>query len=328
MRNFLRNTGILCLFLFAACDKTTDPPVVETPPVGSWTPISAFPGGARFLSVAFVLDGKAYVGTGDPGSQSDFWALDVSTEQWTQVASIPAARAMAVAFSLNGYGYVIMGRDTSGQTFRDCWRYTPGTDTWTPMANFPGVARYGATGFAINGKGYMGTGWQEDTPGVQKHLRDWWEYDPATDTWTQKADFPGGPCSFAAGAGVGAKGYLGLSGPGPAPGNQWWEYVPATDTWTQKADYQGTSRYGAGIFVINNRIYAGNGTKGLGINPANSIYDWWEYNTETDSWKRAASQSQTNFGGTGFALGNTGYFGLGDDDSGVVKNDFWKFTID
>jgi N-acetylneuraminic acid mutarotase len=328
MCTLLRNTGIFCLFLLAACDKSTTPPLVESPPVGTWTPISAFPGGARYLSVAFVLDGKAYVGTGDPGTRSDFWALDPSTEQWTQVASIPVARAISVAFSLNGHGYVLTGRDTSGQPFRDCWRYTPGTDTWTPMANFPGEARYEATAFAINGKGYMGTGRQKDTLGVQKHLRDWWEYDPASDTWTQKADFPDGPCAFAAGIGVGEKGFLGLAGPGPEPGHRWWEYDPTTDTWTKKADYPGTSRYGAGIFAIDNRIYAGNGTYGMAFNPGSRIFDWWEYNIETDYWKPAASQSQTSFGGTGFAIGNTGYFGLGDNDNGYFKSNFWKFTLD
>src|SRR5436190_22202994 len=46
------------------------------------------------------------------------------------------------------------------------------------------VPRYGAVSFTIGTKGYVGTGHS----GTGK---DFWEYDPATDTWTQKADFGG-----------------------------------------------------------------------------------------------------------------------------------------
>ena len=42
-------------------------------------------------------------------------------------------------------------------------------------------------GFTIGSKGYIGTGydWQF------RLYNDFWEYDPATNAWTQKADFGG-----------------------------------------------------------------------------------------------------------------------------------------
>jgi len=47
-------------------------------------------------------------------------------------------------------------------------------DTWTQKANFPGgYGRYGAVGFSIGGKGYMGTGYDF----YLGHQRDLWEYD-------------------------------------------------------------------------------------------------------------------------------------------------------
>ena len=55
--------------------------------------------------------------------------------------------------------------------------------------NFGGSPRYSATGFALNGKGYIVCGY--DTTFTNQ--TDFWEYDPAGDDWIQLADFPGGP---------------------------------------------------------------------------------------------------------------------------------------
>ena len=42
------------------------------------------------------------------------------------------------------------------------------------------------------------------------HLqKDFWEYDPAANTWTQKADFGGTARDGAVGFSIGSKGYIG-----------------------------------------------------------------------------------------------------------------------
>src|SRR5438045_7987523 len=86
---------------------------------------------------------------------------------------------------------------------KDFWEYDPATDTWTQKADFGGVARNRATGFSINGKGYIGTGWDGS------FRKDFWEYDPATNTWTLKADFGGTARYSAPGFSIGNKGYVG-----------------------------------------------------------------------------------------------------------------------
>jgi hypothetical protein len=48
--------------------------------------------------------------------------------------------------------------------------------------------RSGAVGFSIGYKGYIGTGLH---PNDYSNLKDFWEYNPAANTWTQKADFGG-----------------------------------------------------------------------------------------------------------------------------------------
>lgn len=51
------------------------------------------------------------------------------------------------------------------------------------MSDFPGEARNNAIAFVLNGKGYVGLGTNSTTM-----FKDFYEYDPATDTWTKIAD--------------------------------------------------------------------------------------------------------------------------------------------
>ena len=93
----------------------------------------------------------------------------------------------------------------------------------------------------------------------QLDIKDFWEYDPAANTWTQKADFGGGTRSQAVGFSIGNKGYIGTGKEDWAYKRDFWEYDPATDTWTQKADFGGTARCDAVGFSIGNKGYLGTG---------------------------------------------------------------------
>src|SRR6266404_6091742 len=108
-------------------------------------------------------------------------------------------------------------------------------DTWTRKADFGGTARFGATGFSIGSKGYIGTGFD----GIILD-RDFWAYDPAINSWTQIANFRGTGRSNAAGFSIGSKGYIG-DGYNGGYTNEFWEYDSATNIWTQKASV-GTPR--------------------------------------------------------------------------------------
>jgi N-acetylneuraminic acid mutarotase len=59
-----------------------------------------------------------------------------------------------------------------------------GQAQWTQKADFAGGNRRFAAGFSIGEKGYLGTGYNEGWTA----RKDFYEYDPATDTWTQIAD--------------------------------------------------------------------------------------------------------------------------------------------
>jgi N-acetylneuraminic acid mutarotase len=59
--------------------------------------------------------------------------------------------------------------------------------------------------FSIGNKGYVGTG---GTDGNSETIN-FWEYDPASDIWTKKADVGGEARGGAVGFAIGNKGYIG-----------------------------------------------------------------------------------------------------------------------
>src|SRR4051812_25092276 len=79
-----------------------------------------------------------------------------------------------------------------------------GQGSWMRKADFGGISRTGAVGFSIGMKGYIGTG-SDDASAFYK---DFWQYDPVSNTWTQKADFGGGVRGYAVGFSMGSKGFI------------------------------------------------------------------------------------------------------------------------
>ncbi|MEP7109701.1 MAG: kelch repeat-containing protein [Ferruginibacter sp.] len=257
----------------------------------------------------------------------DLTIIKPQPNTWVQKADFSGkARDGGTAFSIGNKGYFGIGMSDPGFPYdlyfhNDFWEYDPSIDAWTQKADFAGGARYNAVGFSIGNKGYVGTGNNRNYGefGIKK---DFWEYDPATNTWTQKADFGGAARYQATGFSIGSKGYIGTGWTDSGQTNDFWEYNPVINTWTQKADFGGTARELATGFSIGSKGYIGNG-----FVPQN---DFWEYDPETNTWTQKA-----DFGGgmrykaTGFSIGSKGYIGTGNNSSGdnsSLLNDFWEYN--
>src|ERR1051326_2075685 len=111
-----------------------------------------------------------------------------SQNVWIQKANFGGtARWAATGFAIGNKGYIGTGNDAV--LSNELWEYDQPTNSWTQKANFGGAARWAAVGFSIGTKGYIGTGnisYSRANP-----QQDFWEYDQLTDTWAQKANFPG-----------------------------------------------------------------------------------------------------------------------------------------
>lgn len=302
------------------------PLISEGQTTDTWTRKSDFGGVARSHTIGFSIGSKGYLGLGNNGSlgnSNELWEYDQATDTWTQKADFPGgARISSTAFSIGSKGYVGLGAQTVRH--KDFYEYNPSSNSWTKLNDFGGDARSSAVSFTIGNKAYVGTGDSGVTAfGRIIHFSDFWEYNPATDVWTKKADFSGGTRWRAVGFSIAGKGYIGTGTSSASDKNDFWAYDPATDTWERKADFGGYPEGAASGFSIGAMGYIGTGSDYTGAYKS----DFWMYDPLADTWTQ-----KTDFGGgkriwtTAFRINAKGYMGTG--TYGPDKKDFWEYLPD
>ncbi|WP_167021142.1 kelch repeat-containing protein [Chitinophaga sp. Cy-1792] len=309
MRNFKSYSLLLIASMVASCSKDS----TSTSKLGNWIKRSEFEGVARSAAASFVIDNKAYVGTGYDGTNrlQDFWVYDVDQNQWTQKAVFPGVgRNNASGFAAAGMGYVGVGYDGLNK-LQDFYQYNPTANTWARKADFGGTARYGAVGFALKDQGYIATGYDGSW------LKDNWMYDPTTDTWAQQQSINSGKRTDASVFVIGNKAYVCM---GVANGQNvvdFYAYDADAKSWTQLRDIANTSDqpyddaynfagYAAASFAMKGKGYIACGTK-TGLSTA-----CWEYDPTTDLWiqKTDFEGAARNYA-TGFTVKDRGFVVLG-----------------
>lgn len=182
---------------FTACDDEEEEVLT-----GSWTVECISPLGQRASAVSFVIDNVAYIGTGvntsiddETGRFADFCSCTTSADRlkWLSgsswkltgqgVSSMPEVddqgnrvepRNGAVAFSLNGKGYVGLGYSRY-HYLKDFWEFDP--------KGRPDPVQYPTLFSALTDDEKLSFGLNADgTP---------------TGKWTKIADFPGDSCRYA-----------------------------------------------------------------------------------------------------------------------------------
>jgi N-acetylneuraminic acid mutarotase len=257
---------------------------------------------ARYLAAAFAANNKGYVGTGyaqDGTYLSDFWQFDPATPTvttttgsngtttttttvgtWTRIKDFPltttgTGRRGAVAGSVGNVGYV--GCGFGGNYEKDMYKYDPATNSWTDIG-FPGNKRVNASTFTLNNIMYLGFGTNNATTDTQ-----FWAYDPASSTWTQKRslanisnstesyDYSGVARTQAATFAINNLGYVAVGNNGSSL-LSCYVYDPTADTWTLKNPFTNSARSLPVAFGIGNTGYVGLG--GTGSTPFD---DFWKF---------------------------------------------------
>ena len=190
-------------------------------------------------------------------------------------------RSGAVSFVIGDFAYVGLGFGDLSTTERDYlsdfWRYDPSRNVWTEIAPFPGVARTEAVAFSIDGKGYVGTGLNDDL--AQTELGDFWMYDPLEDTWTEIASFPGSPRYSAVAFSLNGLGYVGTGFDGNYT-QDFYRYDPQSGVWSESLPLFGSRRENAVAFVVDGKAFVG-----TGLNNDRFLYDLYAFNPEADTWE-------------------------------------------
>lgn len=107
-----------------------------------------------------------------------------------------------------------------------------GSLQWTQKADFASSSRHRASSASCGNKGYVGLGHYNGT-GVETYFSDWWEYDPATNAWTQKADFIGNNGNGELGARVISLDSVCFVGLGELDHTRLYKFDPSTNSWSQ-----------------------------------------------------------------------------------------------
>lgn len=224
-------------------------------------------------------------------------------------------------------------------------------EQWQKKANFGGTGRHRAIGLSVGNKGYIGLG-HVNGSGIDISYSDWWQFDPASNSWTQKANYPTvnhGAVGFA----TSTKAYVGggsyLNGefycydpvlntwtaitscpisPGDTPafsvqnkgyvfsGSDLYEYTPFTNTWAQKTSCPSFVSAWSSAFSVGTSAF---------VKTLSSLY---EYKPSTDTWiQRAYFPGLMSGGGGAFECDDKGYFVCGYSGSlSTVTDEVWEYN--
>ena len=222
---------------------------------------------------------------------------------------------------------------------------------WVQKADFGGPGRHRATGISIANKGYMGLG-HVNGSGIEINYKDWWQFDPASNSWTQKANFPvlnHGAVSFS----TDTRGYI---GGGSALSNEFYEYNPVTNTWSPIApcpitpsDSQGFSVQNKGYVYLGNQLAEFDpSSNSWSLKPSAPIsFGTWscsfatessgfvksgsylyEFKPASNQWiQRATFPGQMSNGSSAFSIENKGYVTCGYIGGlANVTDEVWEFN--
>lgn len=236
------------------------------------------------------------------------------------------------------------------------------SQSWVNRTNLPSTSRSAVRSFNIGSKGYFIGG----ETAAATNLVDTWEYNTETNSWSQKADYPGVGTQKGVAFSINGIGYYGFG----TAGGQLYSYNPQSNTWTQKAtctipsvsfwsttyfvigtkayfldqnnkffiydsvtdsytslsDFTGLRRVTGVGFSINNKGYV---CTGLNATSAGNTFlnDLWEYNPLNDTWtQKNALPAAGRYASFGFAFNNKGYILGGETNTSAMTNQFWEYN--
>ncbi len=166
--------------------------------------------------VGYIVGGLS-VGLSQPNP--DLQMYDPGTGTWTQLTDMPNWRFSLVVGWINGLLYAAGGYDATFSATNDLQIYNPATNAWdnTTPADMPNARGGGAGGVGTCSSGageclfHVGGGTNSEFPNTTLET---WQYNPATNAWTQLDKKPAGSSrdGFILGAGVGCLGYIYIGG--------------------------------------------------------------------------------------------------------------------
>jgi N-acetylneuraminic acid mutarotase len=300
-----------------------------------WSKAAPFPDPSEEL-LGVAAGGKMYVFCGlAPGWKPKglVYEYDPATDKWTKKKNMPLL-SHHVAFTeykgkiyaFGGFKYPDSG-PAAWEPIDNAWEYDPATDAWKALAPMP-TKRGSPVAAAARDRIYVMGGAttlpnsketaitparpQHSVPTVE-------EYDPATNTWRQRAEMPT-PRNHTTAQAVNDKiyvigGRVGAAFIGAAADiDTVEEYDPASDSWSAPKAKMPSARSAMGSGVYGGRIYV-TGGEGQDAQRMYTFRALEAYDPATNTWSVLPSMPVSRHGLAGAAIGNRLHMVSGDVQS-------------
>jgi len=274
--------------------------------------------------LCFGTDGKNYL--------SDLWQYNSDKDYWTQEAACPGTgRIYATGFGVGSDGIIGSGQDININYLGDFWRYSSTNNTWAKTDSMAvNNGRSGALSFALNGLGYMGTGFNGD------YLKDFYAFDPNGGTngkWTVLPGYPGHKRSHGLAFIIDNKAYILTGIDNGTLVTDMWRFDPTDQSWAGKTatdlrDISTTTNVGYKIIRTNGVAFSsgGKGYVALGNLSSSILNDVWEYTPGTDEWHQKVSfEGSSRTDAVSFSINDRIFVTTGRNGS-YQLSDTWEFA--
>lgn len=240
---------------------------------------------------------------------------------WRTAAPAPTKRTEVAASTLSNKIYVVGGfeQPSLGNVINlaitpSLEEYNPSTDRWTAKAPMPVGLHHVGIG-VTGGRLYVIGGYRQSGLTVWDPVATVYVYDPATDTWSQRAPMPS-PRGALSVTEQDGKLYA-IGGYDRKANSAAVEvYDPVRDTWTSRAplptprDHLATATLSGKVYAIGGRLN-GDYRRNLSVT---EVYD-----PVTDQWKRAADLPTARSGITAAEVGGRVYVFGGEGGEGTFR---------
>lgn len=285
----------------------------------------------RASATCFVVDGQAYVFAGrdkQDNLRHDLWKYDTATDTWDSIGEAPMIdRVNPTSCVKDGKVYVGLGfngkhgKDSS--YLKDWWEYTPATNAWKKLADYPNHYTDDATSFVGEAALYVGYGF------CWNYRRDMFRYSIATDRWDSidvHVSFHGYPTRSFGGTGCTCQkrhfmgtGYYRYS-------LDWWAELVDGTHWEKRTPVPGPTRTLAASAATQNYIYLVGGMHYGGVaTTGKALQDIRRYSPQTDTWTYVGVLPEGLINHLCFTIGRRVYIGLGETDEWQINDKFYWF---
>lgn len=227
---------------------------------------------------------------------------------WLKLSATHDINYASTSFTIADNAFIINSNTSSGL------RFDSSNETWTPF-NLPGNAGQFPKAFSISDKGYA----------VLEN--GFYEYDPNSNNWTKKADFPDNIVrnDYTFTMSFDQVGFIGFC----YKNQKLWSYNPNNDTWIRKADFPEDFTkttnpvWGSFSFTTKDSGFLGVSQTAYAINT------FWEYKVDSDSWESKTPLPSDAYGSYAcMVIDGEAYVGLGTNfewGDDYVSNEIWKY---